>query len=401
MKKSILVITQYFWPEKFHINDVCQELKNLGHSIQVMTGKPNYPKGRIFKGYKKKLSCFEKYKNIDIYRIPLTPRGNSSNYELLKNYFSFIFNGLLYGARFKYKKFDIILFYGTSPITSAIPAILLKLIYKKKLIIWVQDLWPQSVVATGHIKNLIILKIINLIVMGIYTFSDKILIQSKSFKDYILNQTSKKKIIFHPNSFKIPTSKIGLQLKHKKLFKGNTCITFAGNIGKAQNLETLLLAAKKLKKLTKLKFLIIGNGSDKIRLLKIVKSQNIDNVYFLGNQSQEYVYEIYKKSRAVYVSLKNNEVLNLTLPYKMQSYLSAGKLIIGSISGITKRIIINNKLGFCCNNGDVQNLERIFLKVYSLKNKQIKIIETNSKNYFKKNFDFKKTIKKLSNIIDA
>ena len=401
MKKSILVISQYFWPEKFHINDVCEELNNNGHTIQVITGKPNYPKGKVFKGYKEKNIKIEKYKNFYVYRVPLYPRGNSSKFELIKNYFSFIFNGILYGAKFKLQKFDKIFFFGTSPITSAIPAIILKLIYKKKLIVWVQDLWPQSVVATGYIKSKILIKLIDIIVIIIYAFTDKILIQSKSFKKYLLKQTNKKKIIYYPNSFKSLSSHIILKAEHRKLLNKNRCITFAGNIGKAQNLESLLIAAKNLYKLKKLKIIILGDGSDKKRLIKIMKKEKIKNVYFLGSYSQDYVYEIYKRSLAVYVSLKNSEVLNLTLPYKIQSYLSAGKLIIGSVSGVTKKIIIQNKLGFCCENSDIKKLEEIIFKVYHLKTNEIKKIEKNSINYFKKNFELKNVVKKLSKILNA
>ena len=401
MKKSILVISQYFWPEKFHINDVCEELKKIGHNVQVLTGKPNYPKGKIFKGYKKENIKIEKYKNFFVYRVPLKPRGKSTKLELVKNYLSFIYNGIIYGSRVKLNKFDKILFYGTSPILSAIPAIFFKLIYRKQLIIWVQDLWPQSVVATGFVKSKILLNLINFIVKIIYAFSDKILIQSKSFKKYISNQASKKKIIYYPNSFKEPSLGTKLKSIHRDLLKKNKCITFAGNIGKAQNLESLLLASKNLQKFSKLKIIILGEGSDKNRLLKILKKKKINNVHFLGSYHQDYVYEIYKKSKAVFVSLKNSEVLNLTIPYKMQSYLSAGKLIIGSVSGETKKIITDNKLGFCCENNDLKKLEEIITKVYFLKVKELKKIENNSRNYFEKNFQFKKTIKILSKIINA
>ena len=384
MKKSILVISQYFWPEKFHINDVCEELKNNGHDIQVITGKPNYPKGKIFKGYKKNNIKLEKYKNFNVYRVPLHPRGNSSKFELIKNYISFIYNGIFYGSKFKLNQFDKIFFFGTSPITSAIPAIIFKLINKKKLVIWVQDLWPQSVIATGYINSKILIKLINLIVIIIYKFSDQILIQSKSFKRYLLKQTNKEKILYYPNSFKKPSSNIILKKEHEKLLIKNKCVTFAGNIGKAQNLENLLIAAKNLQNLDKLKIIILGDGSDKKRLVKITKDKKIKNVLFLGSYPQDYVYEIYKKSRAVYVSLKNSEVLNLTLPYKVQSYLSAGKLIIGSVSGITKNIIVKNKLGFCCENDDFKKLQEILFKVYYLKKNEIKNIEKKSSNYFKK-----------------
>ena len=401
MKKSILVISQYFWPEKFHINDVCEELNKIGHNVQVLTGKPNYPKGKIFKGYRKNNIKIEKFKNILVHRIPLYPRVKSSTRDLIRNYLSFVFNGIIYGSKLNLKKFDKIFFYGTSPITSAIPAIFFKLLYKKKLIIWVQDLWPQSVAATGYIKNGLLLKIINFIVVIIYAFCDKILVQSKSFKKYLIKQTHANKIFYFPNSFKKPQTKVFLKNKHKKILNKNICITFAGNIGKAQNLESLMVVAKNLKKLKKLKFIVVGEGSDKNRLIKIIKKEKINNVHFLGSFTQEYVYEIYKKSKALYVSLKDSEVLNLTLPYKVQSYLSAGKLIIGSVSWITKKLIINNKLGFCCKNNDLKKLQEIILKVYFLKNAERKEFERNSLNYFKNNFIFKKNIKKLSRILNA
>ncbi len=400
MKKSILIISQYFWPEKFHINDVSTELQKLGHQVQVLTGQPNYPKGKLFSKYKKNKTLIENFKNIPIYRVPIIPRKNSTTLDLIKNYISFIYYGIFVGLKFNLKKFDKIFFYGTSPITSVIPAIILKLFYKKKLIVWVQDLWPQSLTATGYIYNKFILKLVNLLVIIIYFYCDKILIQSKNFKKYILTQTSKKKIIYHPNSFKKPKKKIKLKTQHFKLLKKNFCITFAGNIGKAQNLENLLLAAKNLSKYKKLKIIIIGEGSDKKRLVSILRKKKIQNVHFLGSLNQDYVFEIYKHSKALYVSLKNNEVLNLTIPYKIQSYLSAEKLIIGSASGITKKIIISKKLGFCCDNNNLNELQKIIKKVIGLNKTQLKLIEKNSKNFYDKNFNFSVITKKLSKILN-
>ena len=185
MKKSILVISQYFWPEKFHINDVCEELNDIGHKVQILTGKPNYPSGKIFKGYKKNNCYVDKYKNLDVFRVPLQPRNNATSFDLIKNYLSFIINATYYGIKFKYNKFDTILFFGTSPITSAIPAIILKLIYKTKLIIWVQDLWPQNLKSTGHIKNRFILKLVDILVRIIYFCGNKILVQSILLKIYL------------------------------------------------------------------------------------------------------------------------------------------------------------------------------------------------------------------------
>ena len=206
MKKKILLVTQYFWPESFSINEICLELSKK-HSIQVLTGKPNYPKGKIFKGYTKGKIKIENYKKIKIFRVPLAPRKKNTFFNLIQNYFSFVFNAIFFGRKFKFDDFDHILVYATSPITSAIPAIFLKFKYKKKLTVWVQDLWPESVKATGYIKNNLLIYFISILVKLIYFFTDVILIQSKAFRNKVNQYTNNNKIIYHPNSFKVPNTK--------------------------------------------------------------------------------------------------------------------------------------------------------------------------------------------------
>lgn len=395
MKKKILLVSQYFWPESFSINEICLELSKK-HSIQVLTGKPNYPKGKIFKGYSKSNIKIEYYKKIKIYRVPLIPRKKNTFLNLIQNYFSFVFNAIYFGRKFKFDNFDHILVYATSPITSAIPAIFLKFKYKKKLTVWVQDLWPESVKATGYIKNNILIFFISILVKLIYHFTDIILIQSKAFRKKINQYTNNSKIIYHPNSFRVPNTSSKIKKELNELLSNNFCITFAGNLGKAQALDKLIQAASILHE-KKIKILIFGNGSEEKNLKKMILKKNLKNVMVFNSVSSNLIYKIYKKSKVLFVSLKKDEILDLTIPNKVQSYMSATKPIIGAVSGETAKIIKKNNIGYVCNINNPCDIRDKIKKIYNLNNKELTKMGKRSKLYYEKNFNFYKLNNSLIN----
>ena len=233
-KKKILVISQGFWPEVFPINDVVVSLKKYGHKIDVLTGQPNYPDGEIFRGYK----SYQIRKQIhsrgyNIFRVPIIKRGNGSFFRLIFNYLSFILSGIIFGSWIlKKKEYDLILVYAPSPILQSIVGIYFKIIKKTKLITWVQDLWPDVLKETGYIKNKYILAIIKQIVTKIYICNNLIITQSKSFEKIIKPMAKGIKVRFCPN----PAKRV--YVKKKKL--GIFTVTFAGNIGKVQAIETII-----------------------------------------------------------------------------------------------------------------------------------------------------------------
>ena len=367
-KQKILFICQNFWPENFRSTDVVNNLVNSGYEIEVLTSNPNYPEGKIYKNYKWYNFKSEIYKNkFLIHRVPTIPRGRSSYITIFFNYLAFIFFGSLLGIlKFKNKKFDYILVFAYSPIFQVYIAIVIKFFMQKtKLVTWVQDLWPENLVALKIIKNKFFLNIINYLTLGIYKSSDILVAQSKSFKR-ILNARTKKKVYFIPNYAEIFT-----KLNQKKKINKKFTITYAGNIGKAQKLLTLLKSAKKLNN-NNVTIKIFGDGIEFMKLKKYKEDNNIDNVNFLGKVSKNRIVKEYENSDALFLSLNKDKFLNYTIPAKLQTYFSIGKPIIASASGETKNIILDSRAGFCSPPENDELLYKNILKLLKLKKKTLK-----------------------------
>ncbi|MEG1301861.1 MAG: glycosyltransferase, partial [Erysipelotrichaceae bacterium] len=177
---NILIVSQYFYPENFRINQLCIDLRNRGHNITIFTGKPNYPEGKVFEGYCEKGFEVEEWENMKIYRCPLRGR-KSGSFNLLKNYFSFVHNGKKYIKKLKQVNFDLIYIFEVSPMTVALPAIKLKKITQLPIIINIQDLWPDNIVAVTGIDNKLVVGLITKLVKYIYKRCDLILAASPSF----------------------------------------------------------------------------------------------------------------------------------------------------------------------------------------------------------------------------
>jgi len=268
----ILIISQYFYPENFRINDLCSGLQENGHDITVLTGKPNYPNGKFYKGYNFFNKKKETINGIKVYRSSLIPRGSGTGFRLFINYISFVLFGF-FKLFFIKGKFDKIFVYAPSPITVGYLGIFASFLYRAKAFLWVHDLWPESVKDAGGINNKIILGLIDIMTRTIYYFYDSILVQSPDFKKYLTDQgVNEKKITYYPyyaESFYdvvIPENDI------KQMFPEGLNILFAGNIGVAQSFDTIIEAARILRKKIKVfNFIVLGDGRDKQRVLKKIK----------------------------------------------------------------------------------------------------------------------------------
>ena len=362
---NILLFTQRFWPENFRINDIAEKISKK-NKIFVVTEKPNYPLGKIFKRYTHLKFSFEKWKKIKIYRSPTIERGKNSKLKLLLNYLNFIImSHFVLFKKFRKKKIDIIFIYATSPIFQALPAIIFAKLYKIPVVLWVQDIWPDVLKDLNIIKQKVILNFISFFVNKIYSNSDYIFVQSESFKKKISKKIKKDiEILFNPET------KIKKKTHHKNK---NFIITYAGNIGKAQSFDTLVNAVKKIKN-TKIKIHIYGEGSEKNRLKKIINKFNlIENIKLFDPISKKKINIILSKSDAFLLILGKGEGLSSTLPAKMQTYVSHYKPIIVSGDGESFNFVKKNKLGFVskaeCSNG----LYKSILKIQNLKKKRFKI----------------------------
>lgn len=402
MKKKILIISQNFWPENFPINDVVFELAKK-NKIDVLTGKPNYPKGVIYKGYSK-FFCKKEIisKNLSIIRVPIFPRYDGNKLTLVINYLSFVFSGILFGTIYLYnKKYNNIFVYCPSPISQIIVGIYFKILKNTKLFTWVQDLWPESIYATNSMDRNLLYNFLKKICNSIYKQNDKLFLQSKSFFNYFSKSFKNIEKIYLPNhgkEFIFKKKRIKKNLFDKKKLN----ILYTGNIGKAQNFYNLLKAAKKIEKKNKnIFFHFIGEGSYKNKAIKIKNKMNIKNIKFYNYMNNKKLNFYIKESDILLVTLNNDPILNITVPSKFQNYLAAKKPILSFASGETAKLTKHSKSGFNCNPNQISNFVKLVLKIYNLKNSKIlKIKSKNAYNYYRKNFHLKiitnKIIKNLN-----
>jgi len=160
MPMRLLVVTQYFWPENFRINELVCELVRRGHHVTVLTGVPNYPDGEVFPSFLKDSNRFASYEGADIHRVPMLPRGKTG-FRLLLNYISFAISASTVGIwKLRGQQFDAIFAYQLSPVTVGLPAIAMRRVKTAPLLFWTQDLWPETLQAVGVVKSPLVLSLV-------------------------------------------------------------------------------------------------------------------------------------------------------------------------------------------------------------------------------------------------
>lgn len=407
----ILLVTQYFWPEFFIINDMVKTLAMQGHFIKVLTGKPNYPGGEIFDGYEQEGIEHEVYdKNVSIFRIPVRPRKAGGSKNLFLNYLSFIWNGMRYfPSAIKGETYDSILVFAPSPITSAIPALYLKWKMKIHLAIWIQDLWPESLRATGFIHNKLILRIVGWIVRAIYTGSDTLLVQSRAFFKPVSIYANPAKVVYFPNAYTDifseseqtgESDEIILPESLIDILEKNFCVSFTGNLGTAQSLQTIVSAAEKLKEIKNLRIILVGSGSMSNWLAEQKKDRNLHNLILAGHYPASTMPSIFSRSQALLVTLKKNEIFSYTIPGKVQAYLSSAKPIIAALDGEGARIIEEAGAGLTSPAEDVDGLVNAIKKIIMLSVSERLEMGLAGRQYYLKNFEMKKQCIQLISILD-
>jgi glycosyltransferase involved in cell wall biosynthesis len=345
----ILVLSQYFWPESFIINDIVRTLSEQGHEVTVATGKPNYPDGKVFDGYRAWGTQRERYLNrVDVVRVPLWPRGQGGAKNLVLNYLSFVLAGLLcLPWMLRKREFDAILVFAPSPITQVIPAIALKWLKKAKLALWVQDLWPESLSATGFVKNPKLLKVVGQMVKIVYRPCDLLLVQSRAFVEPVARYADPQKIVYYPNSIDVRSRGAVAPIPEtlQSVLDNYFCVVFAGNLGTAQALDTLLQAAVHLRDDPQIRLVLVGSGS-RLEWLKAQRhAHSLENLVLPGRFPMEAMSGIFQRSGALLVSLNDEEAFAQTVPSKIQAYLAAGRPIIASINGEGARVVSEAKAG--------------------------------------------------------
>ena len=392
---KVLLITQYYWPENFIINKISLGLNKLDHEVSVLTGLPNYPNGSLFKGYSFFNSLNDEYSGIQIYRSPMITRQKGKGFNLFLNYISFAISSSL-RLLFIKEKFDIIFVYQPSPLTVAIPAFLQKK-YKIPIVFWCQDLWPESVQDAGGLNNFFVLKLLMKFSKWVYNISNLVLVQSEAFIKPIINQGCEpEKIKYLPNT--VDSEYFNYKKKDfKKLNNDTFRIVYAGNIGKAQNLEILVNAVKDvISKINNLEVIIIGDGRESNTIKELVKEEGLSNIFkFTGQIDSKEVIPYYESSDALFVSLASRDAFKIVIPSKVQAYMAVGKPIIASIDGEGKRIIELSNAGLCSSAGNYSALAKNILKLVKMSCEERSNLGENGRLFFMKNFHSDIIIKKI------
>lgn len=393
----VLVVSQYFWPEGFRINEVTKSLVGKGVQVDVLTGKPNYPEGKIFEGYRIGGCQHEQYCGAKISRVPLIPRGKNSSIRLALNYLSFIVSGLLFGPWLKRgKKYDVIFVYGLSPLMLALPALLMGWVKKVPVVIWVQDLWPQSLSATGYIRNRLVLWAVEQVVRFIYRHADLLLVQSRAFVEPVRDLASGTPIKYYPNSvdgsFAVPATG---KTPDVPGLEGGFSVMFAGNIGAAQGVEVIVEAATLLKDEPDIQFVVLGDGSCREWMLQQVADRNLTNLHLPGRFPVETMPGFMQKASALLVTLADREIFAATVPNKVQAYMAAGRPIIACLPGEGARLVVDAKAGVGVKAEDGKALAEAVLGLYRMSESERNEMGRNGRAYFHMNYDHDRLVDQL------
>ena len=385
---KILVICQYYYPEPFRITDICEELVKRGHKVTVVTGLPNYPMGEIYEGYRHGEKRDEVINAVKVHRCFTIGRKGGILKRFL-NYFSYPISASAYVNSLK-DEFDVVFVNQLSPVMMAWPAIRYRKKHHKKVVMYCLDLWPASLCAGGISNGSFVYRIFHFISARIYRQMDLILNTSRSFEDYQISELKidKTKIKYLPQY----AETIFSPERCRKEPDGFIDLMFAGNIGYAQSVQTIIKAAALVKD-ERVRWHIVGDGVDLENCKKLSKSLDVKNIIFYGRKSIEEMPEYYAKADAMLVTMAKDETLSLTLPGKVQSYMSAGKPIVAVVAGgETQRVVEEAMCGMCCNIGDEEGLCRI---IRSLMKSSLINMGQRSREYYEINFDKNKFLDKM------
>jgi glycosyltransferase involved in cell wall biosynthesis len=399
---KILIVTQYYFPESFKSNDLSFELQKRGHEVTVLTGLPNYPEGKMYDGYGVFKNRKQEINGVKVIRSLLLLRGKGGGIRLFLNYFSFAFFASIKAFFLNFgNKYDAVIVHEPSPITQFYPALLLKKLQNAPVYFWVMDLWPESLEIAGGVKNKLILNFFKKMVITFYKNSEKILITSKGFKNSIVEKGDfENKLEYFPNwaedsisegdqNFPVPDLPVGFK------------VMFAGNVGEAQDMESIMNSALALKDHSEIKFIIVGDGRKMPFVQDFIEKNNLQKTVFtVGRFPVEAMASFFAKADVMLVSLKDDKIFNLTVPAKVQAYMSASKPIVAMLNGEGAEIIEEAKCGLAAPAGDSNKLAETILKMASLPKEELLQMGENSRNFFQANYQLSTCIDNLERILN-
>lgn len=397
---KILLLTQWFEPEPtFKGLTFAKELKRQGFEVEVVTGFPNYPGGKVYSGYSIKWFQREVLDGIVVNRVPLYPSHDRSAVRRILNYVSFALCSLVYIVFFT-RRVDVIYAYHP-PLTVGFVASIYKLIRRTQMVLDVQDLWPDTLRATGMIKNKYVLSIIGEVAQLTYRLSDRIVVLSEGFKERLIGRNvDQAKISIIKNWADEDKLNLTAEVKcyttdDEKYFN----ILFAGNMGSAQAMSSVLESADILgTKNSSVRFILLGHGLEVEKLKKMARSRKLTNVIFLPSVGMERVGGFLRSADALLVHLRDEELFEITIPSKIQAYMTIGKPILVAVKGDAANLVNEARCGLIAEPENPVSLANAAIKLESMTKDELQIMGRNGKEYYSRELSVEAGINKFAKI---
>ena len=391
---KILVVSQHYWPEPFPSTDLCEGLAARGHTVHVLTDIPNYPMGYIYPEYKGRKNRIEERNGVKIFRTFTIGRRNNILFRML-NYYSFSLSSTAYTRKLD-RDYDAIFTIQSSPIMMVKAAVRHAKRCKKQVLYYTMDLWPASLAAGGVGESSPIYKFFTGVSRRLYRKADRILITSQMFREYL------------KDNFQIPDVRIGYLPQYaagqfdslpQSESKDTVDLMFAGNVGAAQSLTTVLEAAELLKEIPDLRWHIVGDGSELENLKAMAAEKGLSQVIFHGRKPPEEMPTYYAKADAMLVTLTDDPFIGMTLPAKVQSYMAAGKPVLAAANGEIPQVLRAAACGFCAPAGNAQAFAEAVKEFLNCPDQ--KMLGQNARAYYESHFTREKFMNTLEQELSA
>ncbi len=402
---KILIVSQYFWPERFRISDLAKGLSERGHAVTVLTGVPNYPEGRFFEGYGRWRNWRQDRDGVTVIRVPLVSRGHGRGLRLALNYLSFAVVASVLGPLVCQGRYDVIFVCQLSPALAAIPGILLGRLRGIPVILWVLDLWPESLSATGAVTWRPILRSVDWMVRAIYRASALVAVASHGFAGSVLGRgVVEERIVDLPNWYE-PEYGSGLPLISTDAMDAlpeGFVVMFAGNVGVAQGFETILDAAERLKRIEEIHWVVIGDGRRWEWVRGEIARRGLGKqIHLLGQRAPETMPAYFVRASVMLVTLRPDPAFALTVPGKVQSYMACGRPIVGALDGEARRLIEEAGAGLVSAAGDGEALAANVLRMFEMPGLNRDRMGAAGRRYCEEHFDREKLLGRLEGWMDG
>jgi glycosyltransferase involved in cell wall biosynthesis len=400
MAVRVLLLTQWFDPEPtFKGLLFARELVKLGIQVEVVTGFPNYPGGRIYPGYKLRMLQKEVIDGVLVTRVPLYPSHGQSGVGRILNYVSFAAASLFYGL-FLAKRPDVIYAYHP-PLTIGFAASIIRFFRRVPVVYDVQDMWPDTLSATGMFSNARALKVVSKGCDWVYRSVDHIAVLSPGFRRLLIERgvpEEKIDVIYNWCAEDTVTRSIGL-LPAGFPDTANFRVLFAGNMGKAQALDSVIEAAKILQsRAVPVTFIFLGGGVEVTRLQNKAAEEGLQNVVFLPAVPMAEVGDYLSSADALLVHLKNDPLFSITIPSKTQAYMAAGKPILMAVDGDAAELVIRSQCGVTAESENPKSLVAAVQSLLAMSPENRLEMAENGKKYYLDHLSLSKGVESFAAI---